>query len=122
VRKHEVVTFCSVTMLLPLRPHPLSADRRQPAFLSTMEHTTAMTAPTLAPAYDGLATYDDFTRTSCWDPIAECTMIMARPAAEPGLFARYHRGAVASYARFGVSDALDPTSTAALRTRRCSGC
>jgi len=67
-----------------------------------------MTAPTLAPAYDGLATYDDFTRTSCWDPIAECTMIMARPAAEPDLFARYHRGAVASYARFGVSDALDP--------------
>ena len=66
-----------------------------------------MTAISLTPAYDGLSTFDDFRRSSCWDPIAECTMIMARPAAEPGLFARYHRGAVASYHRFGVSDALD---------------
>jgi hypothetical protein len=75
-----------------------------------------MTAPLLAPSYDGLATYDDFARTSCWDPVAECTMVMARPAAEPDLFARYHRGAVASYQRFGVSDALDPD------VDRCSGC
>lgn len=49
----------------------------------------------------------DFTRVACWDPIAECTMVMATPAAEPELFAAYHRGAVASYARFGVADALD---------------
>ena len=46
-------------------------------------------------------------RVACWDPVAECTLIMARPAAEPELFAAYHRGAVASYARFGVSDALE---------------
>ncbi|BBY27664.1 hypothetical protein GCM10023114_45830 [Mycolicibacterium sediminis] len=50
----------------------------------------------------------DFTRFAAWDPIAECTMVMATPAAEPDMFADYHRGAVASYARFGVSDALDP--------------
>ncbi|UNB51980.1 hypothetical protein [Mycolicibacterium sp. YH-1] len=67
-----------------------------------------MTAPSLAPTHDGLATFGDFRRTACWDPVAECTMTMARPSAEPDLFARYHRGAVASYARFGVSDALDP--------------
>ena len=66
-----------------------------------------MTAISLTPDYDGLATFDDFRRTACWDPVAECAMIMARPSAEPELFARYHRGAVASYERFGVSDALD---------------
>lgn len=63
----------------------------------------------LAPARTGLA---DFTRSSCWDPVAECSMIMARPSAEPDLFAEYHRGATASYARFGVSDALDPDTDA----------
>jgi hypothetical protein len=46
-------------------------------------------------------------RVACWDPVAECTLVMAKPAAEPELFAAYHRGAVANYARFGVSDALD---------------
>src|ERR1044072_1919128 len=48
-----------------------------------------------------------FDRISFWDPRAETTMIMARPDAEPGLFETYFRGAVASYARFGVSDAID---------------
>jgi hypothetical protein len=48
-----------------------------------------------------------FTRVACWDPIAETSMVMATPAAEPDLFDRYHRGAVASYSRFGVSDAMD---------------
>lgn len=48
---------------------------------------------------------------SCWDPVSECTLTMAEPAAQPGLFAEYHRGAVASYARFGVAGALD-TDTA----------
>ena len=50
------------------------------------------------------------TRTepiSFWDPISECTLTVAEPAAEPALFAEYHRGAVASYAKFGVSDALE---------------
>jgi hypothetical protein len=51
---------------------------------------------------------DRYGRVACWDPVAECTLIMAKPAAEPELFAAYHRGAVANYARFGVSDALDP--------------
>lgn len=50
---------------------------------------------------------DHYGRVACWDPVAECTLIMAKPAHEPELFADYHRGAVASYARFGVSDALD---------------
>lgn len=49
----------------------------------------------------------DFARLACWDPIAETSMIMATPTAEPELFERYHRGAVASYSRFGVSDAMD---------------
>lgn len=49
----------------------------------------------------------DFTRATVWDPIAETTMIMARPDAEPDLFAQYHRGAVESYARFGVADAME---------------
>lgn len=51
---------------------------------------------------------DEFTRVTCWDPVAETSMIMATPAAEPELFEAYHRGAVASYTRFGVSDAMDP--------------
>jgi hypothetical protein len=72
-----------------------------------MEKTPAMTAIALTPACDELATFEDFRRTACWDPVAECSMIMATPAAEPELFSRYHRGAVASYERFGVSDALD---------------
>lgn len=49
----------------------------------------------------------DFTRSACWDPVAECSMVMSTPAAEPRLFEEYHRGAVESYARFGVSAALD---------------
>lgn len=44
---------------------------------------------------------------SWWDPLAECAVTIAEPAAAPDLFAEYHRGAVASYAKFGVSDALD---------------
>ena len=44
---------------------------------------------------------------SWWDPAAECAVTIAEPAAAPDLFAEYHRGAVASYAKFGVSDALD---------------
>lgn len=51
---------------------------------------------------------EDFTRISCWDPIAECSMTMATPRSEPALFAEYHRGAMASYARFGVAEAVDP--------------
>jgi hypothetical protein len=46
-------------------------------------------------------------RVACWDPIAECSLVMAKPSDEPELFAEYHRGAVANYAKFGVSDALD---------------
>jgi hypothetical protein len=49
----------------------------------------------------------EFHRVALWDPRAETTMIMARPDAEPLLFERYFRGAVASYARFGVSDAIE---------------
>lgn len=48
-----------------------------------------------------------FDRIALWDPQAETAMVMARPDSEPALFARYFRGAVASYARFGVSDAID---------------
>jgi hypothetical protein len=44
---------------------------------------------------------------SWWDPTSECTLTIAEPAAAPDLFAEYHSGAVASYARFGVGDALD---------------
>ena len=44
---------------------------------------------------------------SWWDPAAECAVTIAEPEAAPDLFAEYHRGAVASYAKFGVSDALD---------------
>jgi hypothetical protein len=44
---------------------------------------------------------------SWWDPIGECTMTVALPQAAPELFAEYHAGAVSSYARFGVGDALD---------------
>ena len=44
---------------------------------------------------------------SWWDAAAECAVTIAEPAAAPDLFAEYHRGAVASYAKFGVSDALD---------------
>jgi hypothetical protein len=54
-----------------------------------------------------IATITDLGRIGCWDPLAECTIIMATPTAEPELFAHYHRGAVESYARFGVADALD---------------
>src|SRR5688572_5123485 len=72
-----------------------------------MENTPAMTPVSGIPARDRPNIFDGFRRTACWDPVAECTMIMARPSAEPELFGRYHRGAVASYERFGVSDALD---------------
>ena len=51
---------------------------------------------------------------SWWDPASECTLTVAEPAAAPDLFAEYHRGAVASYARFGVGDALD------VDTARCA--
>lgn len=44
---------------------------------------------------------------SWWDPVGECTLTIAEPGAAPELFAEYHAGAVASYAKFGVGDALD---------------
>ncbi|MBJ7338246.1 hypothetical protein [Mycolicibacterium sp.] len=44
---------------------------------------------------------------SWWDPASECTVTMAEPAAVPELFAEYHAGAVASYAKYGVSAAID---------------
>ncbi|MDT5181662.1 MAG: hypothetical protein QOJ95_5860 [Mycobacterium sp.] len=44
---------------------------------------------------------------SWWDPASECTVTIADPKTAPGLFADYHRGAVASYSRFGVADAID---------------
>ena len=53
--------------------------------------------------------------TLSWrDPASDCTVTMATPDAAPGLFAKYHDGAVASYARFGVGDALD------VDTARCA--
>ena len=45
--------------------------------------------------------------TSWWDPASECTVTIAEPGAAPDLFGEYHDGAVASYAKFGVSDAID---------------
>lgn len=63
-----------------------------------------MTSAELAPARLRIA---DFTRVSCWDPVAETSMIMASPTAEPELFERYHRGAVASYRRHGVAAAME---------------
>lgn len=62
-----------------------------------------MTSSLASPRHD----IADFTRVACWDPIAETSVVMATPASEPDLFERYHRGAVASYSRFGVSDAMD---------------
>jgi hypothetical protein len=44
---------------------------------------------------------------SWWDPPSECSVTIAEPMATPELFAEYHQGAVASYAKFGVSDAID---------------
>ncbi|BBZ28468.1 hypothetical protein MMAD_27630 [Mycolicibacterium madagascariense] len=44
---------------------------------------------------------------SWWDPLGECAMTIADPHTAPELFAEYHTGAVKSYARFGVGDALD---------------
>lgn len=44
---------------------------------------------------------------SWWDPRSECTVTIAEPAAAPELFVEYHAGAVKSYARFGVADAID---------------
>lgn len=64
-----------------------------------------MTTTDVAPARTAFAAV---TRIALWDSLAECSMVMATPSAEPELFAKYHRGAVASYARFGVSDAVDP--------------
>jgi hypothetical protein len=49
---------------------------------------------------------------SWWDPKSECSLTIAEPAEAPELFAEYHAGAVKSYARFGVADALDPDAGA----------
>jgi len=63
-----------------------------------------MTALELAPSLS----LDDRRRIAFWDPVAETTMVVASPAVEPELFADYHRGAIESYARFGVTDVVDP--------------
>jgi hypothetical protein len=63
-----------------------------------------MTTLELAPS----PSLDDRPRVAFWDPVAECSMVVATPAAEPELFADYHRGAIESYARFGVTDVIDP--------------
>lgn len=69
-----------------------------------------MTSMQIAP----MRRLDDPGPISLWDPVSECSLTMADASAEPDLFAEYHRGAVASYARFGVEDALDPD------TERCA--
>ncbi|WP_193561309.1 hypothetical protein [Mycolicibacterium hodleri] len=52
---------------------------------------------------------------SWWDPASECTVTIAEPAAVPELFAEYHVGAVASYAKYGVSAAIDPDTESCAR-------
>lgn len=44
---------------------------------------------------------------SWWDAVAECTMVMARPSDEPGLWREYLDGAVLSYRKHGVEAAVD---------------
>ena len=44
---------------------------------------------------------------SWWDPDAECTMVVARPDDEPGLWREYLDGAILSYRKHGVESAVD---------------
>jgi hypothetical protein len=45
--------------------------------------------------------------TYWWDAETGCSVTMATPSAEVGLFEQYYEGAVASYTRYGVRSALD---------------
>jgi len=52
----------------------------------------------------------DFCPTSGfnkWDPDAECTLVLSSPAADPGLWKEYLRGAERSYRKHRVERALD---------------
>ncbi|MBU9764262.1 hypothetical protein FR943_10460 [Mycobacterium sp. TNTM28] len=70
-----------------------------------------MTAPRLDTAPRCSVTLDE--SPSWWDPDSECTIVVARPAAEPDLWREYVRGAQANYRKHGVQRALD---SKALRT------
>jgi hypothetical protein len=64
-----------------------------------------MTAPQLeASRHGGL---DLCTSPSWWDPNSGCTIVLARPSAEPELWTDYVRGAQLSYHKHGVEQALD---------------
>lgn len=48
-----------------------------------------------------------FETISVWDPRSECRFVAARPDAEPELWSAYLAGALESYSRHGVVDALE---------------
>lgn len=50
---------------------------------------------------------DSKTSISWWDSDAECTLVMAEPAADPDLWQEYLAGAARSYRRHGVGAAFD---------------
>ncbi|UBV17510.1 hypothetical protein [Mycolicibacterium fortuitum] len=70
-----------------------------------------MTAPQLDATARRCVTLDE--SPSWWDPDSECTIVVARPAAERELWNEYVRGARANYRKHAVEQALDPK---ALRT------
>ncbi|GFG49352.1 hypothetical protein CQY20_07010 [Mycolicibacterium agri] len=52
---------------------------------------------------------------SWWDPDAECTVVIARPSDDRGLWREYLAGAQRSYAKIGASQAIDVDATRLLR-------
>jgi hypothetical protein len=58
-------------------------------------------------AYANEHTLDLSITPSWWDAESECTLVLAQPWTEPELWDEYIAGAVRSYQKFGVQDALD---------------
>lgn len=67
-----------------------------------------MTAPQLDDTGRRSVTLDQ--SPSWWDPDSECTIVVAKPAAERELWNEYVRGAQSNYRKHGVECALDPNT------------
>jgi hypothetical protein len=58
-------------------------------------------------AYAREHTLDLSTSPSWWDAESECTLVLAQPRTEPELWDEYLAGAVRSYQKYGVQDAIE---------------
>ena len=60
----------------------------------------------------GITPIDALTSVRWWNQAAHCELVLATPSAEPTLWDEFVAGAVRSYRKHGVVDAIEPSTLA----------